>query len=89
LNDPFELPSLEEIQEMERQRSQAIESLQIFDSDHSVKCQRCGDAVPIIVGKMTKPPKSNRIDVLEKRRVEWACPEEWKQTSKIRGTVCH
>jgi hypothetical protein len=29
MNDPFELPSLEEIQEMERQRLQAIESLQI------------------------------------------------------------
>jgi hypothetical protein len=35
---------------MERQRSQAIESLQI--SDNSVKCQRCGIAVPI-VGKLT------------------------------------
>jgi hypothetical protein len=63
LNDPFELPSLEEIEEMDRQRSQAIESLQIIDN--SVKCQKCGMAVPI-VGKLTKP-KSNRIAVLEKR----------------------
>jgi hypothetical protein len=49
LNDPFELPSLEEIKEMDRQRFHAIESLHI--SDHSVKCQSCGIAVPI-VGKL-------------------------------------
>jgi adenine-specific DNA methylase len=66
LNDPFELPSLEEIEEMDRQKSQAKESLEIFD--HSVKCQRCGIAVPI-VGKLIKP-KSNRIAVLEKR-IKW------------------
>jgi hypothetical protein len=35
MNDPFELPSLEQIEEMEKQRMQAIESLQIYD--HSVK----------------------------------------------------
>jgi hypothetical protein len=66
LNDPFELPSLEEIEQMDRQRSQAIESLEI--SDHSVKCQRCGIAVPMI-GKAIKP-KSNRITILEKR-INW------------------
>ena len=38
MNDAFELPSLEEIEEMERQRTQAIES---------------GMAVPI-VGKLTR-----------------------------------
>jgi hypothetical protein len=31
LNEPFELPSLQEIEEMERQRLQAIEPLQMFD----------------------------------------------------------
>jgi hypothetical protein len=46
LNDPFELPSLKDIEQMEKQRLQAIESLEIFD--HSVKCQRCGTAVPIV-----------------------------------------
>jgi hypothetical protein len=66
LNDHFELPSLQEIEEMDRQKSQAIESLEIFD--HSVKCQRCGMAVPII-GKLSKP-NSNRIAVLEKR-IKW------------------
>jgi hypothetical protein len=43
---PFELPSLEEIQEMDKHRSQAKESLEISDSDNSVKCQGCGVAVP-------------------------------------------
>jgi hypothetical protein len=52
LNDPFELPSLQEIQEMERQRSQSIEALEVFDS--SVKCQKCGMAIPI-VGKLSRP----------------------------------
>ncbi|MFL6325489.1 MAG: hypothetical protein ACJ72C_12130 [Nitrososphaeraceae archaeon] len=66
MNDPFELPSLEEIEEMDRQKSQAIESLEIFN--HSVKCQKCGMAVPII-GKLSKP-NSNRIAVLEKR-IKW------------------
>ena len=37
MNDPFELPSLQEIEEMEKQRSQAI----VGDS---VKCQKCGIA---------------------------------------------
>jgi hypothetical protein len=66
LNDPFELPSLEEIEEMDAQRLQAIELLQI--TDNSVKCQKCGIVVPI-VGKLSKP-NSNRIAVLEKR-IKW------------------
>jgi hypothetical protein len=37
LNDHFELPSLEEIQEMDRQRSQAIESLQISNDSQVSK----------------------------------------------------
>jgi hypothetical protein len=69
LNDPFELPSLEEIEEMDRQRFHAIESLQIFD--HSVRCQRCGIAVRVVGGKLTKPkPKQKNIDILEKR-IKW------------------
>jgi hypothetical protein len=66
LNDPFELSSLEEIEEMDRQRSQAIESLEIFD--HSVKCQKCGVPVPV-VGKLSKP-NSKHIAVLQ-RRIKW------------------
>ena len=66
MNDAFELPSLEEIEQMERQRSQAIESLEIFD--HSVKCQRCGNAVPI-VGKLNRP-HNDRVVILQ-RRIKW------------------
>ena len=49
-------PSLQEIEQMERQRSQAIELLEICNG--SVKCQRCDMAVPI-VGKLTR--RSDRI----------------------------
>ena len=66
MNDPFELPSLEEIQEMDMQRSLAIEALEI--SNHSVKCQRCSIVVPLL-RTLTKP-RSNRIDALQKR-VKW------------------
>jgi hypothetical protein len=47
---------------MERQRLRAIESLQIPDSDNSVKCQRCGIAVPI-VGKLSRPIMIGEGDV--------------------------
>ena len=46
------MPSLEQIEQMERQRSQAIESLEI--SGNSVKCQRCSQDIPI-VGKLNRP----------------------------------
>src|SRR5919198_4043741 len=53
---------------MDKQRSQAIESLQI--SGDFVKCQKCGLDIPI-AGKLTKPTKrSNRIAILEKR-IKW------------------
>jgi adenine-specific DNA methylase len=48
---------------MYKQLSQAIESLQIFSS--SVKCQRCGIAVPV-VGKLTRA-KNDRIAILQRR----------------------
>jgi hypothetical protein len=66
LNDLFELPSLEQIEEMERQRLQAIESLEISGS--SVKCQRYGTAVPI-VGKLPRP-HNERVAILQKR-IKW------------------
>ena len=45
MNDGIEIPSLEQIEQMEKQRSQAVEALQI--SDGFVKCQRCGTAVTV------------------------------------------
>jgi hypothetical protein len=70
LSNPLPLPSLEEIEKMERQRSQAIESLEI--SGNSVKCQKCGVAVPI-VGKLTMNTSSSgnaRIVTLQ-LRLKW------------------
>jgi hypothetical protein len=66
LNDLFELPSLEEIEQMDRQRLQAIESLDI--SNDYVKCQRCGIAIPLL--RTSTKPRSNRIAVLEKQ-IKW------------------
>jgi DNA-directed RNA polymerase subunit RPC12/RpoP len=66
LNDPFELPSLEDIEQMDSQRSQAIESLKI--SDDYVKCQKCGMAVTLL--RTLIKPRSNRIDSLEKQ-IKW------------------
>jgi hypothetical protein len=49
-----ELPSLEEIAEMDKQREYAIDSLEISDDSTQVKCQNCGLAMPI-VGGLTRP----------------------------------
>jgi hypothetical protein len=51
---------------MEGQRLQAIESLEIYG--HSVKCQKCGMAIPI-VGKLPRP--HNDLVVILQRRIRW------------------
>jgi hypothetical protein len=66
MNEPFVLPSLEEVEQMEKQRSQAIEALEI--SDGFVKCQRCSSAVPI-VGKPSRS-HNDRVVILQ-RRIKW------------------
>jgi hypothetical protein len=59
----FLLPNLEVIEEMDKQRKKAIESLEI--SCNSVKCQKSGLDVPIL-GKWDRPQTaSSRIAVLE------------------------
>lgn len=63
LTDPIELPSLEEIDKMDKQRQEAIESLET-SNDH-VKCQKCGVAIPI-VGKLARP-HSDTIAYVEKQ----------------------
>ena len=52
---------------MERQPSQAIESLEI--SCNSVKCQICSQDIPI-VGKLNRP--HNDRAVILQRRIKWA-----------------
>jgi hypothetical protein len=66
LNDAFELPPLEQIEEMDRQRSLAIEALEI--SDGFVKCQKCSIAVLLL--RTSTKPRSNRIDALQKQ-IRW------------------
>jgi hypothetical protein len=66
LNDAFELPSLDQIEKMEKQRSLAIEALEI--SDGLVKCQKYGKSVPLL--RTLTRPSSNRIDALQKQ-IHW------------------
>jgi hypothetical protein len=66
LNDPFELPSLEEIKEMEKA---AITSIRIIADIYGfVECQKCGITVPI-VWKLTST-NNDRIAILQKR-IKW------------------
>jgi hypothetical protein len=67
MTDAFELPCLEEIEKMSKQRSQAIEDLEI--SGDKVKCQKCGSLHPIAT--WLTPSESGRIAYL-KKRIRWA-----------------
>ena len=58
---PVELPDIQDIEKMDRDKSEAIEALQI--SDHSVKCQRCGNSYRIA----EKAIASWRIGRLQRR----------------------
>ena len=64
-----ELPSLEEIAEMDKQREYATDSLEISDDSTQVKCQNCGLTVPI-VGGLTRPHSYQRVVAL-KKRIRW------------------
>jgi hypothetical protein len=64
LYEPQQIPSLEQIEQMERQRSQALDAVEI--SDNSVKCQKCGNVVPI-VGKMSRT-KNDKLLKLQTRQ---------------------
>ena len=64
-----ELPSLEEIAKMDKQREYAIDSLEISDDSTQVKCQNCSIAVAI-VGGLTRPLSYQRVVAL-KKRIRW------------------
>lgn len=70
MSDTFELPSLEQIQQMEMKRSQAIEALEI--SDNSVNCQKCRNAIPMMINNnnANSRAKSKRIVTLQ-TRIKW------------------
>ena len=59
----IDLPSIEEIKEIERKRQVAIDSLEIIDNHH-VKCQKCQSLVPI---KRLPRSHSSRIITIEKK----------------------
>ena len=67
-SEPIELPSLEQIERMEAKRQRAIEALEI--TDHSVKCQRCNNAVPIVRGPARSRANEKRIVTLQ-IRIKW------------------
>src|ERR1051325_56634 len=65
--EPQQIPSLEEVEQMERQRSQTLDAVEVLDSGHSVKCQRCGVAVPI-VGKLSRPKNDDVVKLQTRQR---------------------
>jgi hypothetical protein len=79
MSNPIILPSMEEIEQMEKQRSQAIEALQINENDNTVKCQTCSIAVPLL-RRLTTKPNSIRIGILQ-TRIKWM--ENYSRISNI------
>jgi hypothetical protein len=66
--NPIELPSIQEIEELDRQRQNAIESLQLSDNGNSVKCQSCGTFIAI-VGKLYRLHPKRIIEL--KSQIRW------------------
>ena len=70
-NNAIELPSLEEIEQMDKQQQNALESLEISITDYEktsyVKCQKCGTRIAMFQKLPRSHSVSNRITVLEKR----------------------
>ena len=70
-NNAIELPSLEEIEQMDKQQQNALESLEISITDYEktsyVKCQKCGRRIAMFQKLPRSHSVSNRITVLEKR----------------------
>jgi hypothetical protein len=65
--NPIELPSLDEIAEMEQARTKAIESLEMSSDGSLVKCQKCGSLYPVIKKEdaLTSSNYSGRITRLQ------------------------
>ena len=70
-NNAIELPSLEEIEQMDKQQQNALESLEISITDYEktsyVKCQKCGRRIAMFQKSPRSYSVSNRITVLEKQ----------------------
>ena len=70
-NNAVDLPSLEEIEQMDKQQQNALESLEISITDYEktsyVKCQKCGRRIAMFQKSPRSYSVSNRITVLEKQ----------------------
>jgi ribonuclease D len=64
MNNPVELPTLEQIEAMDQQRTKATESLEIVNDQ--VKCQNCNSLQPI-QRPLTNSQYSSRIYQLQAR----------------------
>jgi hypothetical protein len=65
VSEEREIPSLEEIAAVDRQRQQAMEVLEINETDNTAKCQKCGNAIPMIDGSVIPKSNRNKITMLE------------------------
>src|SRR5689334_19222971 len=70
-NNVIELPSLEEIEQIDKQQQNALESLEISITDYEktsyVKCQKCGRRIAMFQKSPRSYSVSNRVTVLEKQ----------------------
>src|ERR671932_2557656 len=70
-NNAIDLPSLEEVEQMDKQQQNALESLEISITDYEktsyVKCQRCGRRIAMFQKSPRSHSVSDRITVLEKQ----------------------
>src|SRR5918911_3177054 len=70
-NNAVVLPSLEEVEQMDKQQQNALESLEISITDYEktsyVKCQKCGRRIAMFKKLPRSYFVSNRITVLEKQ----------------------
>jgi|SRR6188472_2481069 len=84
----YELLSLEEVEEMDRQRQKAIESLEISDDAKYVKCQKCDKPVAMFAKLQRTSSVFNRIVSLE-RHIKWAEKNSTINKKAINNNVNH
>lgn len=84
-SSPVELPDIQDIEKMDRDKSEAIEALEIVDGD-KVRCQRCRSLHNIVPNVTIRPNSSRRIEVL-KERLELAEPGALRLVQIVVGSM--
>jgi hypothetical protein len=64
----FEVPSMDQIEEMDRQKQNAIESLEIDFEKNTVRCQGCSSLHPVMQKSSLSGGDRYRIDHLHRLR---------------------